>query len=206
MAIQRTNATAAPNLEERRNFWLWTYASDAFKEVVSTWDAFMAIRRQLSEPVQKTLTAGLLVTYAKPFLPCHGVGKLPESVIPTALLNAHKALLDLRHKSFAHLDASNYQSSDPNIGNVNQVRLAQTKEHYKIEFITPSPDILIKCKIRALAAMLSDKATYHTDKFIEKYIHKLRLKPGEYRLSLDPIDNTPFVPAPPLPMLKATRS
>ena len=156
------------------------------------------VQAPLPEPVRRVLFAGVCATYAKLFLRCHGVGSLPDNVVPAQHLQHHKQLLDLRHKALAHLDALNFQADDPQIGNLNEVRLILAKGQYPIEIRNLSPDTLKPTLTKALCRELLDKCDYHIGKFTRKYAENTRLGSGEYKLTIDPKDQVPFIPVKPI--------
>jgi hypothetical protein len=189
-----------PSPKERQEYWLWCYASEAFRQVIASWDFLEKSTDSLPADVRSIISAGILVTYAKPFLRCHGVGCLPDTVIPKHLRTVHSFLIELRHKTMAHLDASNFQAPKGGLGNILQLRLFRNSGTWDIAFIKPSENILRGCRIRELTVLLFEKAEYHVDKFTRKYVEKLNLPKGEYVLSLNPNDIEPFISAPPLKM------
>ena len=144
------------------------------------------------------MSAGLIVTYAKPFTKCHGAGSLEEKMIPAKDRKIHEHLLDLRHKTVAHLDAVNFRADDKQFGNINQVRLKSTKDGYEFSGILLPLDMDRSKVMRNIATTLINKLDYHIDRFTRKYVDGNSLKPDEYTLNLDPSKPEPFLPAKPL--------
>jgi hypothetical protein len=52
------------------------------------------------------MLVGLICTYARPFTYNEPVGKLGNEIVPDEFKELHKKVLDIRHKLFAHAEAS----------------------------------------------------------------------------------------------------
>ena len=187
-----------PSLEERKMFWLQTYSQECFSTVANGCEYLISNADSRNESFFNIMSAGLLVTYAKPFTKCHGVGGLDEKMIPKTHLQKHQRFLDLRHKTVAHLDAINFQADDKDFGNINQVRLKSTQDEYEIIAILLPLNIDDVKDMKQIASTLRRKIVYHTDKFTRKYVAGNPLKPGEYILNIDPKTPELFLPAKPL--------
>src|SRR5438045_1384958 len=113
-----------PTLEERKSIWLWCYASESFDKVIKACDFLSGTPPAISKSTVEVLVSGIIVTYAKPFTHGRGVGKLEATkVVPLAFKKTHELLMDLRHKTIAHLDGEDFRADDPAFGNIHQVRV-----------------------------------------------------------------------------------
>ena len=187
-----------PTIEERKLFWLQSYSQECFFTVTNGCDYLIRNADSRNESFFRMMSAGLLVTYAKPFTKCHGVGGLDEKMIPEEFMKTHQHFLDLRHKTVAHLDAINFQTDDKEFGNINQVRLKCTKDGFEfIGILLPLGVDEVK-KMKKIATILEKKIAYHVEKFTKKYVARSPLKPGEYILNIDPNKPELFLPAKPL--------
>jgi hypothetical protein len=187
-------AMSTPSLQDRKDFFKWTYARQSFWQVHKGSQFLASPPVALSEEVTRILLIGLIVTYARPFTGCHGLGTIPaKDVVPPEYENLHDELMAWRHKQGAHLDAVDYHADDPTFGNINQVRIRIKPGLSEIVvFSTYCP----QDKLSHLAQKLYDKAVYHVEKFRTKYIEKSNLRRGEYRLNIDPVDPRPFIKLP----------
>lgn len=162
---------------------MWAYACVSFQQVVEACSFLSSPPVPLAKEVWRTLYTGIVVSYARPFTRSYGGERLPENIVPKKHLSFHAAIMDTRHKESAHIDASTYQADDPQVGNINQVRVTFTKTNYYLSATSTNLAIL---EIKQLSHCLLTKAEYHTEKFRLKYISTAALPPGEYKLNLDP--------------------
>jgi hypothetical protein len=172
-----------PPVEERQNYFMWAYAHVSFRQVVDACRFIIAPPTPLPEGVWRILFTGIVVSYARPFTKCYGAKTLPTKIIPKEDLEFHKAIMDARHKASAHIDALSYQADDPQIGNINQVRVTFTKTDHTLSIIQANLEV---SSISRLSSQLLEKAEYHAEKFRRKYISNAALPPGTYKLNLDP--------------------
>ena len=184
-----------PSLEERKSAWLWNYAHTCFQATLAGCDFYERESDQKSADGLSVLFTGLVVTYAKPFTRCHGVGALPLVVVPPELLKYHEATMDFRNKLFAHLDAANFVPDDSSFGNLNRVTVEKNGlgkwvvSHSSIE-IAP---LYRELRIRELAEKMLRKADYYMDRFNERFVAARAFKPGRYILNVDPADTRAFI-------------
>jgi len=123
---------------------------------------------------------------------------MDEKLIPVKYLKVHRNLMDLRHKTVAHLDALNFHADETEIGNLNQIRLKSTKFGYEIiGFVLPL-NILEIQEMKTLVAILIEKTAYQLDKFTKRYVTINPLKPGEYIVNIDPHKPELFLPTKPI--------
>jgi hypothetical protein len=185
-----------PTLEERKIYWRWTYAAKCFVSVKTSMEYIR--KNPISDPdVAAIFLAGVITTYAKPFIKSYGVGFFDEKIIPTELLKVHRHILDLRHKAYAHIDAVDYKADDPEFGNINQVVIWKDKSSYGFQIILQnSIDDLKTLKIHDLCCKLLEKSEYHTSRFERKFVSVPELRPGKYLLNIDPQDARAFIPNP----------
>ena len=61
---------------------------------------------QITSPEYYPIVVGLICIYARPFMNNWPVGSLTDEIVPPDHKNFHALILDIRHKLFAHADAS----------------------------------------------------------------------------------------------------
>jgi hypothetical protein len=175
-------AVNIPSLQERQEFWSWGYANEAFENVLEACGFISNPPQPLSKAVWRILYTGIITTYARPFTKSFGGHRLPLEIVPEEHVKLHEAIMQTRHKEIAHVDATTYQADDPQIGNINQIRITMTKDHNSLAVVhmtCPIPEI------KQLTRQLLKKAEYHVGKFRRKYIDNSMLPPGDYKLNLD---------------------
>src|SRR5689334_1838037 len=103
----------SPSLKERQEFWTWAYAHVSFEYVVEACAFISVPPKPLANAVWRILFSGIVTTYARPFTNCRGTKPLPANIVPKERLAFHKAIIDLRDKEIAHVDAKTYEAADP---------------------------------------------------------------------------------------------
>ena len=190
-----------PSLDERKRLFVWAYARQSFEHAHKTARFLASATSPLPEDVERILFVGMVVTYARPFTSCRGLDKMIVDVIPKRFLNLHKELLDTRNKEAGHLDALGYEPDNSDFGNINQVRVRIKRGYTEIVVFRTS---LPQGEIGELSKLLYEKACYHVERFRAKYIEKSTLRPGEYRLNIDPKDSRSFIKIQDQPTAPAT--
>ena len=182
-----------PTLEECKAYWRWVYAVACLTKVKSSIEHIN--QNPISNAdVEFILFAGIITTYSKPFIKCHGVGCLDQKIVPKKLQKSHEVVLDFRNKTVAHIDAINFRADDPSFGNINRVVINIEKENYGYTASLIDAYKTLKDQIHELCCKIIQKADYHTSRFEKKYIAKSGLKRGNYLLNIDSQDKRPFIP------------
>lgn len=190
-----TDSAARLSIEERRRAWLWHYALMSFQAAIDACDIFDREKAVATRPALEALFTAIIVTYAKPFTTCHGVGKLPaEQIVPIEFQKYHSLIIEYRHKLFAHVDAVNFLPDDKSFGNLNRVLIEKTSGDWSVSRFFPR-DLPATLRIREIATVMKEKASYHVDKFATRYILPNTLGPGDYELNVNPNDSRVFIPA-----------
>jgi len=134
---------------------------------------------------------GLICVYARPFTWNDPVGNLSEEIIPEEFKELHRDIMRLRHKLFAHADASLTVGKDdyPNEAVIESdgetIAIAASRAAVKpifLERMLPLVDALIK------------KTGYHRSRLAKKYAKTIRnLGKGEFRLNVTDPNGPIFV-------------
>lgn len=184
----------APALDERKEYWKWAYATKCFTIVKS---AIEQIQQNPipNEDIGLLFFAGIITTYSRPFTNCRGVGYLDRTIVPAEFQKEHDAILDLRDKALAHIDAVGYKADDPNYGNINRVVINKDKNTYGYTILLHNPYKTLKTlRIYELCCKILEEINSHMNRFEEKYIAGPELPFGNYLLNIDPLEKRPFVP------------
>jgi hypothetical protein len=136
-----------------------------------------------------SLASGLICTYARPFTKCDPVGKLSEENIPSEFGEMHAQIMAMRHKLFAHAEASLKAGPDEYPNEAVIVNHGK-KTYLDVSRSTPIPSFL--AKMLPLTEALIEKMRDYRKKYWAKFAEEVKnLGPGEFRLNL--VDRTaPF--------------
>jgi hypothetical protein len=178
------------SMEERKKCWLWSYGLACFEQVIETCRFLETPNSSIPEKIRAALHGSLAVTYAQPFGPCHGAGRLPDSVVPSQFSNQHQLLMDLRHKAYAHRDGMNFSAHEAFFGNINQVRVEFTGRKWALKLALPAAEPFDLTRTRKLAEELAGKARSEIGRFMDGYRGN---RSGEFRISISEGDST-FIP------------
>lgn len=179
-------------LEERVNLWQMLHALDCFQHVDRVCSLIQEKAITNGHPLYHSLLTSLYVLYGRPFKKSHGVGRLPDDIVPKELRHIHDDLILHRDKIFAHTDVNGtWEEEDMNL---NQVELTVQNGicSWRIRTVQPMPEKVKE--FQSLCATLVKKVEYHINKIngeIGKYVPHAN---GIYRLVLDPNAPTAFEP------------
>jgi hypothetical protein len=135
---------------------------------------------------------GLICVYARPFTYNEPVGKLPEKIIPAEFKALHDDIMTLRHKLFAHGEASLTVGKDDY---PNEAVIESDGQNIVIAVSRAAVKPIFLQRMLPLVEALIEKTGYHRSKLAKKFSKTIRaLGKGQFRLNvLDP--NAPiFVP------------
>ena len=157
-----------------------------------------ALPRMLAEewdersPDRYLAIVGIICVYARPFTRSDPVGKLPEQVVPEEFKQLHNHIMTLRHKLFAHADASLTVGKDDY---PNEVVLEHDGRIPAICVTRASAKKSFLKQMAPLVEALIEKTNYHRQRLGKKYAKAIsNLGKGQFRFNVaDP--NAPiFIP------------
>jgi hypothetical protein len=131
------------------------------------------------------LVVGIICLYARPFTNNRPVGPLAEEIVPDEHRDLHDTILGIRHKLFAHSDASVVLKADDYLNDVVIKNDGKTLRAIILRFaIEPG---FLEQMIPLIDALIK-KTNYHRLRFARKLKNRvLPLGIGEFRLNvLDP--------------------
>jgi hypothetical protein len=82
------------------------FANYCFEVVRDVLRGILNDRPSERSPSYYAMLVGIICTYARPFTYNEPVGKLGGEIVPDEFKELHKKILDIRHRLFAHGDAS----------------------------------------------------------------------------------------------------
>jgi hypothetical protein len=91
-----------------KKLYKFAIARDSFLEISKSCEHLIASGFQSVAPGYYAMAAGIVTLYARPFAESRSsrIGTLSTSLVPQEFKQLHSTLMDLRHKAFAHTDAS----------------------------------------------------------------------------------------------------
>ncbi len=171
------------SLEERVNLWQMLHALDCFQHVDRVCSFIQENAITNGHPLYHSLLTSLYVLYGRPFKKSHGVGRLPDDIVPKELRHIHDDLILHRDKIFAHTDVNGiWEEEDMNL---NQVELTVENGFcsWRIRTVQPMPERVKE--FQTLCAELVKKVEYHINKLNRKIGRCVPHTNGIYRLVLD---------------------
>jgi len=177
-------------LDERKQIWQWLHALDCFQHVDRVCEFILEQNITNGHPLYHSLLTAVFVLYGRPFKKSHGVGRLPDGIVPKELLDIHNDLLIHRDKIFAHTDV-NGVLEDEGL-NLNQVDLTVDDGFYQWRVRTVQPERERVAEFRSLSQKLARKVDYHIQKFNKKWGRSAPYSNGTYRLNLSPDSEDAF--------------
>jgi hypothetical protein len=128
------------------------------------------------------LVVGIICLYARPFTNNRPVGPLTEEIVPDEHRDLHDTILGIRHKLFAHSDASVVLKVDDYLNDV-VIKNDGKMLHAIILRFAIEPGFLEQ--MIPLVDALIEKTNYHRLRFARKLKnHVLPLGIGEFRLNV----------------------
>ena len=103
-----------------RKLYKFAIAHDSFSEISKTCEYLISGGFRSSAPGYYAMAAGIVTLYGRPFTNNSRIGMLSTSLVPVEFKELHSNLINLRHKAFAHTDASGLL---PGHGMMTEVRL-----------------------------------------------------------------------------------
>ncbi len=150
-----------------RNLYKFAIARDSFTEISKTCEHLIAGGFQSLAPGYYAMAAGIVTSYARPFTNNSRIGMLSTSYVPTEFKGLHSTLLDLRHKAFAHTDASGRL---PGHGMMTEVRLVYEGESVVNFSSRPILEPVLLPQIKTLSDILAQKVKEVHDTFYDRVL------------------------------------
>jgi hypothetical protein len=128
-------------------------------------------------PEYYAMTVGVICIYARPFTNNKPVGKLADDIVPAQFKSLHDNIITMRHKIFAHSEATLAVGPD------DYPHEAVIENDGNTIAMAVKPDVLEQ--MRHLVEALITKTDYHRLKHANKFAKTLRkLGKGEFRLNV----------------------
>jgi hypothetical protein len=179
---------AAPNeeFETACSLWQMEFAFHTFEAVRAGIERFLERKLHSDEPEYYPMLVGLICLYARPFTNNRPVGPLPDDIVPQEYRELHRTIFEMRHKLFAHGDASAMTRPDDYPNELVFVNSRQGRRFHMTRFLAEPPFFEL---MKPLLDALIEKTRYHSNKLADKL--KGHFGPfknlGEFRLNvLDP--------------------
>jgi len=100
-------AVSDPDFEAVREWYKAEFALYSFEAVRDTIELILEKKLDHRRSLEYyAMSVGLICTYARPFTNNEPVGKLSEEIVPEEFKHRHTLIMALRHKLFAHADAT----------------------------------------------------------------------------------------------------
>jgi hypothetical protein len=139
----------------------------------------------------QSMTVGLICSYARPFTWCEPVGNLDNQIIPPEFQPMHGLIMDMRHKIFAHAEATLMAGPTAYPNEVVIVSERGKRIFTEVSRPTPIPGFLER--MVPLVNLFIEKTTYHRDKNANKFVKTaVKLGEGEFRLNFADPTALPF--------------
>ena len=179
-------------MNDRKQLWQLLHALDCFQQVDRICVHIQEHAITNGHPLYHSLLTSLFVLYGRPFKKAHGIGPMPDDIVPTELRAVHEDLVTHRDKIFAHTDVDGRWEVEGL--SLNQVELTIQNGYYnwRVRTIHPMPERITE--IRSLCAVLIPKVNYHINKMNQRFAKFAPRTNGTYRLVLDPNAKAAFEP------------
>ena len=167
------------SVDEKKLFVLRTHASHAFSTVAGICEQILNKPIPVNDPLYHPLMIAMYTAYGRPFTNCWGFGKLPaEDAVPDEFKELHEDLMTHRDKIYAHAD-KNLLHED--YGPPNELRVTVNADGRCRLWTQPVQPSQLQVKdILKLVRQMHKKMEYWTGKFINKYMQKMEVAPGDY--------------------------
>jgi hypothetical protein len=182
-AKAKPKASVNEEFETACSLWRMEFAHHTFQAVRSGIEHFFERKLHSQEPEYYPMTVGLVCLYARPFTNNRPVGPLSEDIVPQEHLGLHRGIIKIRHKLFAHGDASVMTRPDDYPNELVFVNKGKGRRFNMTRFFVEPP--VFECMNPLLDALI-EKTRYHSGKFANKL--KRHFGPfkniGEFRLNV----------------------
>jgi hypothetical protein len=168
------------------SLWRMEFGFHTFQAVRAGIEKLLEHRWHSDQPEYCPMLVGLICLYARPFTNNRPVGPLPEEIVPEEHLSLHRDIILMRHKLFAHGDASAMTRPDDYPNELVFVNDSKGTNFHMTRFFAEPPFFEL---IIPLVETLIQKTRYHADKLSKRFNRHFSPTKniGEFRLNvLDP--------------------
>jgi hypothetical protein len=168
---------------DKKALWRFRHAQLCFEYVTTTSDRIIHEKWSLDHPSIYQMSVAIVVLYARPFTNCHGLGCLSEDFVPSEYRSKHNRLLTMRHKVFAHYDATDEVAAS-NADLTSEMRFRFDGRELVLELketplITEAFD-----QLKELSEKLEQKCRWQMQKIIKRYEKERPRKNGVYKFDV----------------------
>jgi hypothetical protein len=155
-----------------KKLYKFAIARDSFLEISKTCEHLIAGAFQSVAPGYYAMAAGIVTLYARPFAESRSsrIGTLSTSLVPQEFKQLHSTLMDLRHKAFAHTDASGRL---PGHGMMTEVRLVFEGGSVVNFSSRPILEPVLLPHIKTLSDILTQKVKELHDTFLDRVLNAI---------------------------------
>ena len=133
-------------------------------------------------PEYYAMTAGLICIYARPFTNNRPVGKLSDEIVPPEFKGLHDKIITMRHKLFAHAEAS-LLVGEEDYPNEAVIENDGKTISMAVSRVAVKPTMLEE--MSRLVEALIEKTNYYRSKHTKKFTNTIRkLGKGDFRLNV----------------------
>lgn len=178
--------------EERKLFARYYHAHDCFKQAIDSCLFILGYSNPDKNKLYYFILTAFCVTYCKPFTKNDSIGKISESIVPKDKIHIHKEILNFRNKAIAHLDLDGKVDSLNEYINYIQLHVVNNEASWRGAALIPH--IILFEEYKSLCELLMEICRKHIDEFSNKYLPKLKIKSGVYRLNVRDPNGESFMP------------
>jgi hypothetical protein len=171
---------------ERLDFWRWQQASVAFEQVRNLCDFILKEKVEQPHPLHIPLMTALHALYARPFKQRKEV-RLGGDIVPAAFKDVHDSLITMRDKIHAHTDIDGPMTANDESFNKVAAFVRNGGIQFASTVVFPRHNHVER--IRDLAEILSQKASYSAKKIWTRCIGSSRVMDGDYEVNLSKHDD-----------------
>jgi len=175
-------ATSNPDFEAVRIWYRMEFANYSFEVVRDVIQSILEKKLDHRPPEYYAMTVGAICIYARPFTNNKPVGKLADDIVPAKFKPLHDKIITMRHKLFAHSEATLAVGQDdyPHEAVIENDGKTMVMAVSRVAVI---PDLLEQMK--DLVDELITRTNFHRSKFAKKFTKPLqKLGKGEFRLNI----------------------
>jgi hypothetical protein len=133
-------------------------------------------------PHYYAITAGVICTYARPFTNNRPVGRLADEIVPTEFKGLHDKIITVRHKLFAHAEASLMVAEEDY---PNEAVIENDGKTISISVSRVAIKASVLEQMGSLVEALIEKTNYYRSKHTKRFTNTIRkLGKGSYRLNV----------------------
>jgi hypothetical protein len=180
---RKAKAPVSEEFETACSLWRMEFAFHTFEAVRTGIEKFLERKLHSDDPEYYPMLVGLICLYARPFTNNRPVGPLPDDIVPQEYRELHRTILEMRHKLFAHGDASAMTRPDDYPNELVFVNSRQGRRFHMTRFLAEPPFFEL---MKPLLDALIEKTRHHSNKLADKL--KGHFGPfknlGEFRLNV----------------------